>query len=200
MLGVFESFSLMPEVMETNRIVLRPSRCDDVEDVFAYASDEEWARYMASVPEHYSHSDAVDFVSLQMLLDRVVHPSWAIVSEGRVIGGINIRFSAEHRLGEMGWSIARSAWGRGLATEAAQAVLDGAFQTYSQLHRIRAMADARNAASQRVMEKIGMIKEGTLRQNRVARGVLIDEAWFGLLRPEWEARRGVRGVKRQRSS
>ena len=47
-------------------------------------------------------------------------------------------------------------------------------------------ADRQNGASQRVMEKLGMTKEGTLRQNRVERGRLVDEVWFGLLRDEWE--------------
>jgi RimJ/RimL family protein N-acetyltransferase len=68
-------------------------------------------------------------------------------------------------------------------------VLDAAFVTYIDLKRIRAMADARNIGSLRVMEKIGMIREGTLRQNRVTRGESIDEAWCGILRSEWEARR-----------
>jgi [ribosomal protein S5]-alanine N-acetyltransferase len=89
----------------------------------------------------------------------------------------------------MGYSLASSHWGQGLTTEAAQAVLDAAFVAYSDLKRIRAMADARNPGSLRVMEKIGMMREGTLRQNRSTRGESIDEVWCGILRREWEARR-----------
>jgi RimJ/RimL family protein N-acetyltransferase len=55
-----------------------------------------------------------------------------------------------------------------------------------ELNRIRASADVRNTASQRVMTKVGMIREGVLRQNRIERGEPIDEAWFGLLRSEWQ--------------
>lgn len=50
---------------------------------------------------------------------------------------------------------------------------------------LTAMADVDNTASQRVMEKVGMRKEGVLRQNRVERGEVIDEAWYGILRDEW---------------
>lgn len=89
----------------------------------------------------------------------------------------------------MGYSIARSYWGRGLATEAARAVMEAAFAAYASLHRIRAMAKARNISSLRVMEKLGMIREGVLRQNRLVRGECIDEVWCGVLRPEWEAQR-----------
>jgi ribosomal-protein-alanine N-acetyltransferase len=51
------------------------------------------------------------------------------------------------------------------------------------------MADARNIGSLRVMEKLGMVREGVLRQNRLVRGEFIDEVWCGMLRTEWEAQR-----------
>ena len=102
-----------------------------------------------------------------------------------MIGGLNVRMRSEHRLGEMGYSIARQHWGQGFCTEAARAVLDAAFESCPGLNRVRAMADDENAASQRVMEKLGMTKEGVLRQNRVERDEVIDEAWWGVLRSEW---------------
>jgi RimJ/RimL family protein N-acetyltransferase len=49
------------------------------------------------------------------------------------------------------------------------------------------MTDLRNVASQRVLEKVGMSKEGVLRQNRIVRGEFADEVWFGLLRHEWKS-------------
>jgi len=106
-----------------------------------------------------------------------------------VIGGINIRFDFAHRVGELGYSIARTYWGRGLATEAARAAMDAAFAAYADLNRMRAVADARNVASLRVMEKLGMVREGVLRQNRLVRGEFMNEVWYGVLRTEWEARR-----------
>ena len=177
----------LPEIIETKCLVLRPYRFEDAEDVFAYAADEEWSRFLP-VPRPYTEKDAIDFLARMALLDRRTHPTWAIVAGERVVGGINMRFDFDNRLGEMGWSIARPLWGRGLTTEAAQAVIDAAFNTHADLNRIRAMADARNAASHRVMEKSGMLREGTLRQNRLTRGEPMDEAWFGVLRSEWAER------------
>jgi ribosomal-protein-alanine N-acetyltransferase len=177
----------LPAELETARLILRPYRFEDVEDVLGYASDEEWARYLEVVPHPYAKTDAVAFIARQVLLDRHSHATWALVFGESVVGGINIRFSLGHAVGEMGWSIARKLWNRGLMTEAASVVVDVAFATYPSLRRIRAMADARNTASHRVMTKVGMQWEGTLRQNRLVGGVLIDEAWFGILRAEWEA-------------
>jgi RimJ/RimL family protein N-acetyltransferase len=176
----------LPYLLRTPRLVLRPFEFGDVDAITAYAADEEWGRYLSGTPQPYRREDAVQFVARQALTDRSVHPAWAIVHDGAAVGGINIRFYYEHVVAEMGWSIHRRLWNQGLATEAARAVVDAAFEGHGQLRRIGARADARNVASHRVMEKLGMRNEGTLRQARVARGECIDEVHYGLLRPEWE--------------
>jgi [ribosomal protein S5]-alanine N-acetyltransferase len=175
----------LPRIIRTPRLELRPWALADVDDVLSYAGDGEWARYLHFLPSPYERVHAEEFVARQVLLDRVSHPSWAIVLEGRVVGGINLRFDFRNRLAELGYSIARPHWNRGYVTEAAEALVELAFSTHRELNRIRAFSDVRNGASQRVMEKLGMRKEGVLRQNRVERGEPVDEAWFGLLRSEW---------------
>lgn len=175
----------LPETIETERLRLRPWELADVEDVLSYAGDPEWSRYLRLVPQPYSRGDAEQFLARQILLDRTTHPAWAVVLDGTVIGGINLHFRFEHRQAELGYSVARRHWNRGFATEAAAAVIDAAFRTHADLAKVQARADVDNTASQRVMEKVGMMKEGVLRQNRVERGEAIDEAWFGILRDEW---------------
>lgn len=175
----------LPDIIRTPRLELRPWELGDVEDVLAYAQDEEWGRYLHLLPSPYERVHAEQFVARHVLADRETHPSWAVVFEGAVIGGINLRLDYPSRLGDIGYSIARRHWNQGLMTEAGKSVIDAAFSTLPDLNRIRAFADARNEASQRVMEKLGMTKEGVLRQNRVERGTILDEAWFGILRSEW---------------
>jgi [ribosomal protein S5]-alanine N-acetyltransferase len=176
----------LPEVIATARLELRPWSLDDVDDVYSYARDPEWSRYLHLVPVPYSRHDAELFLARQILLDRPTHASWAITFDGVAIGGINLRFLFGHRLAELGYSVARAHWNRGFCSEAARAVVDAAFERHSDLNRVRAFADARNTASQRVMEKLGMVREGVLRANRIERGEVMDEAWYGLLRSEWE--------------
>jgi RimJ/RimL family protein N-acetyltransferase len=175
----------LTEVIDTSHLRLRPWRLTDVEDVFSYARDPEWSRYLRILPRPYTWADAEQFIARQLLLDWSAHPAWAIVLEKSVIGGINLRFNFEHGFAELGYALARSHWNQGLCTEAARAVVDAAFGAHPELNRIQARADLENRASQRVMEKLGMQKEGVHRMSRIERGEVIDEAWFALLRPEW---------------
>ena len=123
------------ETIETKRLVLRPYRFEDVDDVLAYATDKEWSKFLP-VPNPYSRTDAIQFIARMILLDRTTHPTWALVFQQRVVGGINIRFDFPNRVGEMGWSIGSPFWGRGLATEAAHAVMGEAFGTHEELNRV----------------------------------------------------------------
>lgn len=176
----------LPEVIETERLILRPFELGDVDDVFAYARDPEWSRYLRTLPRPYERPHAEQFIARQLLLDESTHPVWAITRDGTVIGGLNLRFEFANLSAEMGYSVARDQWKKGICTEAARAVIDAGFSTHDDLNRIHASADAENVASQRVMEKVGMKKEGVLRLNRVERGEAFDEAVFAILRWEWE--------------
>src|SRR5690606_15375710 len=117
----------MPEELTTRRLFLRPYHWQDIDDVMAYATDEASARYLP-VPWPYTRRDAEQFLASQVLLDPAREARWAIVLDGTVVGGVNLRRSPEHRLAELGYALARAVWGRGLATEAARAVIRAAFE------------------------------------------------------------------------
>ncbi len=178
---------ILPEIVETPRLVLRPFRLGDAEEVFAYAQDPEWSRYLRLLPRPYERHHADEFVARQLLQDRAKEPTWAMTLEGTVVGGIGLTFDFQNRSAEMGYSLARSLWGQGVCTEAAQPLIDAAFSVHGELQRIWARADVQNAASQRVMEKLGMTKEGVHRRARFEGGEMVDEAWWAVLREEWEA-------------
>jgi len=180
---------MMPEDISTSRLLLRPFRFTDIPDVMKYADDSEWARYLP-VPSPYTLHDAEIFLARSVLADRNHHPSWAISLENRVVGGVDIRFHFEHRIGAIGYSVARDVWNLGICTEAARAVIDAAFAHYDQLECIRSNADVRNKASIRVMEKTGMTFEGCLRSNRYIGEEFVDDACYGILRAEWSMDRG----------
>lgn len=179
--------AILPKEITTERLLLRQYDFGDLDDVFKYASDEEWQQYLP-LPHPYERQHAIEFLARTILLDWTQHPSWAIVESGKSVGGVNIRFDFERRMAGMGWAIARPLWGRGLTSEAVGAVVDLAFETHPDLNRIEAYADARNIASQRVMEKVGMSKEGILRQHFLVRDELRDDARYAILRSEWENR------------
>jgi RimJ/RimL family protein N-acetyltransferase len=102
---------MLPDVLNTEQLRLKPFRLQDVDDVLSYATDPAWARYLP-VPQPYTRADAEKFIAGQLLLDREVHPAWAIVPAGAVIGWLNSRFDLANRVGELGYSIARPYWGK----------------------------------------------------------------------------------------
>lgn len=175
-----------PDIIHTERLQLRPHRFDDLDDILVFSTDVRWAQYLP-VPHPYTREDGELFLTRQVSADTRVMKSWAIVFNGQVIGGINVRSKFEAKLIEMGYSVSPFHWGKGLATEAARGVIQTSFEHNPTLNRVRAMADRRNIASQKVLTKLGFTQEGILRQNRVTKGEFVDEVWFGLLRAEWKA-------------
>ena len=175
---------MLPETFEHERFRLRPFRSQDLADVYAYANDDEFLRYLP-IATPYTRDTARGFLAMVAETDPAHRQFWAIEVDGVASGGINVRFVVERRVAEIGYAVARRLWGRGLVTEAARLVVDAAFQRHPDLGRVRASADPRNRASIRVMEKLGMRREGVLRSNRPCRGELTDEVVYGLLRDEW---------------
>ena len=173
--------------LRTERMLLRPHRLEDVDEVFEFACDPEWGRYY-KVPKPYRREHAVEFVARRILASWDEHPLWAMVLEGKVVGGIGLRIDAGHARGCLGYAVARKHWGRGLTVEAARAVIDWSFRKRG-LARVYAYADVRNVQSLRVMEKLGLAREGMLRSHRTFRGERINDVYHGLLREEWEAGR-----------
>ncbi|MCY3784133.1 MAG: GNAT family protein [Chloroflexi bacterium] len=175
----------LSESIQTPRLLLRRYRLSDAEDVFAYAHDPVWARFLPGVPEPYERHHADEFVASHVLKDWRTESHWALEHAGRVVGHVGLTPAPRHGRVELGYELARWLWGRGLMTEAASAVIDEAFRKLP-LRKILAHAIAANVGSTRVMEKVGMRHEVTLRQHWVFRGQAYDAVNYGLIREEWE--------------
>ena len=180
-----------PAELNTERLLLRPFRIDDVDDVLAYAADPEWARFLPPVPLDYTRRHAEEFIARAVLAPWETNPIFAVVLASTVIGGINVRVNVQDETAELGYSIGRPYWGKGLMPEAAEAVIDWAFEEYS-LAKVAALAELRNERSWRVMEKLGMKREGVLRSDAKGRDGRVDNVYYGLLREEWKQREGER--------
>ena len=144
-----------------------------------------WHQYSLNIPSPYDKQDAIDFVRQAVTTDWDMHPMWAVIVADKVIGGVNIHFFHGHESAEIGYGVARSHWGQGLTTEAMSAVLNAAFQVYTNLLHVCARADAANTGSVRVMQKLGLRHESTSHAGRLMRGQLRDEVVYGIMRPEW---------------
>ena len=176
----------MPKEIRTKRLTLRPFRLSDVDDVYEYAQDPEWARFLP-VPQPYLRSDAEEFVARQLAASWPDEPSWAIVLEGKVIGALNLHdLNSERRTAALGYAVTRARWSQGFATEAVKAVMTAAFKDLN-LKRVWAVADVRNIASQRVMEKAEMTHKRLVQEDASSVGPPVDMVLYAIVREEWEA-------------
>lgn len=169
--------------LRTERLLLRPFELGDVDDVLAYASEPDVGQYL-SLPRPYTRDNAVEFVARQVLEEWSTRPTFAIVFEGHVVGGIGLRIKRQHDIAELGYALAKPQWGRGLTPEAARAVVGWGFERYG-LNKVGAYAALRNHQSWRVMEKLGMAREAVLRSHSKLWDEYVDEVYYGVLREEW---------------
>lgn len=174
----------LPRTIRTPRLTLRPFELRDIEPRQVYCNDAEWARYFP-LPFPYTRRDAEEFVIGRMLDDWGNDPSWwAADLDGELIGHIGLWPDPQNRHAEVGYAIARPRWGLGFATEVVSAVVNAVFTT-TDLERVYARADVRNGASRRVLEKVGMVQVGEVRDNRVAHGQRVDDAFYAVLKSDW---------------
>jgi len=112
------------------------------------------------------------------------------VSDTSFLGWCSLtRWNPDHRSASLGYCLDQVAWGHGYATEAARSLLQWAFDTLD-LNRVQAETDTRNAASARVLEKLGFVREGTLREDCIVDSEVSDSWVYGLLRRQWSCRPG----------
>ncbi len=179
------------KALTTERLTLRRFTMNDADAMFRnWAGDPEVTRYLMWLP----HADVG--ISKQVLSAWVPEYArdgfynWGIEFEGDLIGGISVvNASEQNEWAEIGYCIGRKYWGRGIVTEALRRVMDFLFDEVG-LNRIYLRHDSDNPASGRVMEKCGLIYEGTMRQhNKRKDGTFGDLKVYGILRGEWEAQR-----------
>jgi ribosomal-protein-alanine N-acetyltransferase len=153
-----------PEVITTRQLVLRRPRLSDADDIFdSYAADPEVTRYVTWRP-YKDRSEVAPFLQSRLARwDSGEEFSWVITrpEKDRVIGVIGCRVR-EHAA-DIGYVMSRNYWNRGYTTEAANTVVDWA-SNLEFVYRVWAVCDVENIASARVLEKIGMQREGILRR------------------------------------
>lgn len=180
-----------PPTLTTERLVLRPLRDDDAAAIATGAGDRRVARYLIAVPSPYPASLARAWIRGRVAWwasgRGVTYAiAWRDTYLDDLLGTVSLRRHARDRRAELGYWLAQPAWRQGIATEAASAAIDFGFGQLG-LARIHAQVIAGNAASTRVLEKLGLREEGVQRQHLRQGRRLVDLVNYGLLRDEWLA-------------
>ena len=175
-------------ILETDRLVLRPFGPSDAAGVQRLAGEWEIADTTLNIPHPYEDGMAEEWIA--------THKAKFEASQGCIfaltlrtsddlIGAMGLMITRRFDHAELGYWIGKPYWNKGYCTEAARAVVAYGF-TGLGLHRIHASHMARNPASGRVMRKLGMTQEGTLRGHAKKWDNYEDLVIFGILKEEWK--------------
>lgn len=146
---------------ETDRLILREILPTDIDRMFALDSDPEVHKYLGSEPVK-NRNQTIDMISFirQQYVDYGIG-RWAIIDKNTTtfIGWAGIKFVTELTNGhkdyyDLGYRLIKEYWGNGIATEAASASLNYAFEKLNTT-KIYAIADVKNTNSNKILKKIG---------------------------------------------
>jgi len=173
----------LPLPIETSRLRLRRFARSDVAAYHAVRAREDIHRWLYSVPATEAEARA----TIERRIARPVETGVALVAEiaatGEFAGDVTLTVG-EHRQAEIGFVFDPRHQGHGYATEAAAAVVALAFGSYD-VHRVYGRLEARNTASARVLEKLGMRREAHLVENEWVKGEWQSELVYAVLAREW---------------
>ncbi|GAB2294834.1 hypothetical protein Dimus_029027 [Dionaea muscipula] len=167
--------------MESSRISLRPFRLTDADDFLIWASDERVTKYLRW------HTITTKEAAVAYLRDVAIPHPWrrSICLDDQSIGYISIRPGSsvdDNRCrAHLGYALSTEHWGKGIMTAALWMVVSAAFEEFPFLVRIEGLVEPDNLGSQRVLEKVGFLKEGLLRKYGISKGMIRDFFVYSLL-------------------
>ena len=176
----------------TDRLVLRPHRMSDLDDLVRFHGDPEVVRYVPWPVRDRAATEETLQVKLTQT-ELVAHGQWLVLavevrSTGTVIGEVLLKWASD-RQGEVGFAFGRDHQGQGYAAEAATAMLRLGFDDLG-FHRITAVCIEENVASARLLARLGMRQEARLVDNVLFKGAWATQLVFAMLEDEWRAREG----------
>ena len=176
-------------LLQGARVQLRMLRAADVPQLYAQFSDPKVMRYWSRSPLMRIEEAQTLFEELDRGVGSGEFAQWAIArrSDDLMIGSCALFAHQQvHRRAAVGYALASAHWGQGYGHEALRLALNHAFDIL-ELHRLEADVDPRNAASIRLLEKLGFVREGVLRERWHVGGEVQDSAIYALLAPDYAA-------------
>ncbi|MGP4039675.1 GNAT family N-acetyltransferase [Gracilibacillus sp. D59] len=170
--------------IETDRLIIKNFAENHLDEVFAIYNDELTCRYL--LHDRWTHENKhINFQKkiTNNTLTQNSSLSLAVLHNTRVIGDLSVWYTGMKDTVEVGYTFSRSVSGQGFATEAMKALLFYLFNDYD-VHRIQATLDAKNQASIKLCERIGMRKEAHFIQDFWSKGEWTDSIVFGMLKSD----------------
>lgn len=182
----------IPPLIESGRLLIRPVAEGDLPALLSVNGDDAVTKFLPYETWH-SMADAQAWFQRMSVMEAEGSALQFVIAAkdtGGVIGTcLLFRFETGSARAELGYVLGRAHWGAGYMSEAIGALIGFAFGAMS-LRRLEAEIDPRNVASSRLMQRLGFVKEGLLRQRWIAKGEAKDVEIHGLLSSEWPGNRG----------
>jgi ribosomal-protein-alanine N-acetyltransferase len=168
-------------------IVLREMREDDAPEVVRIIADPDVVRYTLFPPVSEEEVRAWFQASHRDSAESRKYRWWGIEDSGTkaLAGFCGFVMEPQFEAGEAWYLLDRPWWGRGLGTQAARLLVEKGFREFG-MHRVWAYVCPPNEASIRILEKLGLRREGLLRKNLKIQGQWMDSYVYAVLREEWE--------------
>lgn len=166
-----------------SRCTVRPWATTDLDALVTRANNRNVSKYLRDrFPFPYEREHGQAF--LDWIVPQASPMAWALEAGQQAVGGITVELQGDvdRVSAEIGYWLSEDMWGRGIATEAVQAVTAEAFRTF-ELTRIFALPLTVNRASVRVLEKAGYVLEGHLRQSVIKHGNIHDQFLYAAYKP-----------------
>ncbi len=176
-------------LLQTQRLTLRNLEPADCQAIIKFANDEAINRHLrfgSISTESGAHEYIAKSLAASRQEPRLSYKLAMTVKPLHEMAGscwLDIE-DPDSRNASIGYFVDKKRWGRGLATEMVQALINYGFEQLH-LHRIYGNCDAENPATRRVLEKVGMRQEGILRQHCLRSYGWADVCFYGILRSEW---------------
>ncbi len=175
-------------IIETKRLLMRPFRLKDLNDILEYRGDPEVARFQLWEP--YSADNTRFFIRKYQYAQFGAPGRWTglgiqLKSTSKLIGDVALKISQDiYPQAEIGYNVNQQFQRKGFGSEGVKAVLDWVF-TNTSIHRVTAVCDSDNKASAALLEKLGFRREGHFHKNVWSKGRWTDEYLYALLKTEW---------------
>jgi RimJ/RimL family protein N-acetyltransferase len=178
-------------VKHTERLIIREFKDSDWTAVHQYAIRPEVYQFMPWGPN--TEEQTKEFIEKAIkdkeIVPRVKYEFAIVIKEmNQLIGGCGIKIDPLNEKNcEIGYCLSSDYWGNNYAAEAAEVLIDFAFNTLN-MHRVFALVDTENHRSIRVLEKLKFRKEGHFKEHKLVRSEWRDEFIYAILTSEWKAK------------
>jgi len=175
---------LVQETLRTERLILRPFSLVDAPDVMRLAGDRRVYETTLLIPHPYEEGAAESWISThQAVFYEQGGAIFAVcLTNGLLIGAISLNRAGPYNRAELGYWIGVSYWNCGYCTEAVKAIVEYGFEVLA-FHKISGRHFVGNRSSGRVLEKVGMIREGMLQDDVLKDGKYLTVELYGLVNP-----------------